>query len=163
MRQESNAEIIEQYVRTLNERFLRPEKHYDSDTKKYAVGCFYLKQGYGKRGVSYEIREVDTEEGEYTVLGNQDCSSEQLLFWIDGFMSGHYATCALLGYSLEDNVNNVVENTTDEFETEKSIEEGKDEIEFVDEDGNPLSREDLLEEGAEADDVAFEDEEQAEG
>ena len=53
-------------------------------------------------------------------------------------IAGHYATCSMLGYSLEDNVNGVAENTTDEFEAGKSIEEGKDEIEFVDEDGNPI-------------------------
>lgn len=89
-------------VSRLNDRFLRDDgPHYDMNTRTYSVGTFYLYETMGKDGYEYEVREVLDEKGNFKALTPQGHDIEGLMFFLDGYLSGHFATCDMLGYTLE--------------------------------------------------------------
>lgn len=100
--QKSNIEIAQQYIQSINDRFLRPDEPFDSETKTHNVGCFYIYRGMGRKGVEYSVREVIDEKGAYKVHGKEGLLSDQVCYYLEGFLQGHYDTCEMLGYELVD-------------------------------------------------------------
>lgn len=96
----ANIEIAQQYIQQINDRFLVEDEPYDADSKKYNVGTFYIHRGMGQKGVEYTIREVTSETGGYKVHGVEGMLSDQVCYYLEGFIQGHFATCTLLGYEL---------------------------------------------------------------
>jgi len=99
-RQLPNIEIAQQYIQQINDRFLVADEPYDNETKTYNIGTFYIHRGMGAKGVEYTIREVTTETGGYKVHGRDGMLSDQVCFYLEGFLQGHFGTCTLLGYEL---------------------------------------------------------------
>ena len=97
-----NIEVAQQYIQQINDRLLVADESYDNDTKTYNVGTFYIYRGMGQKGVEYSIREVTSEQGAYKVHGRDGMMSDQVCFYLEGFLQGHFATCELLGYNLVD-------------------------------------------------------------
>lgn len=126
-RNPSNIEIIKQFISQLNDRFLREDgEFYDIQTRKYNVGTFYLHESMGRNGYEYEVREVLDENGAYKSLAGQPHTSEVIMFFLEGYLAGHFATCEMLGYTLE-----VVEDDG-EIDTKNPRGLSKEEIEKLD-------------------------------
>lgn len=101
-RNPSNIEIIKQFISQLNDRMLREDgEFYDIQTRKYNVGTFYLHEGMGRNGYEYEVREVLDENGAFKSLAGQPHTSEVIMFYLEGYLAGHFETCEMLGYTLE--------------------------------------------------------------
>jgi hypothetical protein len=101
-RNPSNIEIVKQFISQLNDRFLRDDgPHYDMQTRQYNVGTFYLYETMGKNGYAYEVREVLDEKGSFKSLSPQGHTVEGIMYFLDGYLMGHFATCDMLGYTLE--------------------------------------------------------------
>ena len=112
----ANSEIAQQYSQQITDRFLVEDEPYDAETKKYNVGTFYIYRGMGQKGVEYSIREVTSETGGYKVHGAEGMLSDQVCYYLEGFLQGHFGTCTLLGYELLANEEGeaTTEETTDE-------------------------------------------------
>lgn len=101
-RNPSNIEIIKQFISQLNDRMLREDgEFYDIQTRKYNVGTFYLHESMGRNGYEYEVREVLDENGAFKSLAGQPHTSEVIMFFLEGYLAGHFETCEMLGYTLE--------------------------------------------------------------
>lgn len=101
-RQLPNIEIAQQYIGQINERLLVEVEPYNNETKSWNIGTFYIHRGMGQKGVEYTIREVTNETGGYKVHGSDGMLSDQVCFYLQGFLQGHFETCELLGYELVD-------------------------------------------------------------
>jgi hypothetical protein len=102
-RNPSRVEIAKQYLTQLNDRFLSgDDKYYDIETRTYNVGVFYLHETMGKNGYEYEVREVLDENGAFKSLFPSGHDIEGTLCFLEGYLSGHFATCEMLGYTLEE-------------------------------------------------------------
>jgi hypothetical protein len=104
-RQLPNIEIAQQYLAQVNERLLVETEPYTNETKTWNIGTFYIHRGMGQKGVEYSIREVTNETGGYKVHGAEGMMSDQVCYYLQGFLQGHFETCELLGYELVDAVN----------------------------------------------------------
>ena len=101
-RQLPNIEIAQQYIAQINERLLVEIEPYTNETKTWNIGTFYIHRGMGQKGVEYTIREVTNETGGYKVHGAEGMLSDQVCYYLQGFLQGHFETCELLGYELVD-------------------------------------------------------------
>lgn len=101
-RNPSRVEIVKQFVSRLNDRFLRDDvPHYNVDTRTYSVGTFYLYETMGKEGYEYDVREVLDEKGNFKSLTPNGHNIDSIMYYLDGYLSGHFDTCDMLGYTLE--------------------------------------------------------------
>jgi hypothetical protein len=128
-RNPSNIEVVKQFVSKLNERFLRDDvPFYDIQARKYSVGTFYLHETMGKNGYEYEVREVLDENGGFKTLNPSGNNTiEGVMYFLDGYLSGHFATCDMLGYTLE-----VTEDDGDESDPFSMTDEEKEEADKKD-------------------------------
>ena len=115
-RQLPNIEIAQQYIQQINDRLLVEDDYYNSETKQHNVGTFYIHRGMGAKGVEYSIREVTSETGGYKVHGRDGMLSDQVCFYLEGYLKGHFDTCEMLGYEL-------VENETETDDGEVAVDE----------------------------------------
>lgn len=123
--QASNIEVANQYIQQINDRFLVADEPYDNETKTFNVGTFYIHRGMGQKGVEYTIREVLDEKGDFKVHGKEGLLSDQVCYYLEGFLQGHFDTCTLLGYELTDVQ---TEGTATEGTAEAATEEGDDNV-----------------------------------
>lgn len=104
-RNPSNVETLKEYVKAINYRFLRSRDlpAYEPETKTWNTGQFFLHESFGKRGYIYELREVLDEEGAFKTHGaKHGYTSEELLYFLDGWIVGHYQTLDMLGIVLNE-------------------------------------------------------------
>ena len=124
-RQPANIEIAQQYIQQINDRFLVEDDHYNTETKTYNVGTFYIHRGMGQKGVEYTIREVTSETGGYKVHGRDGMLSDQVCFYLEGFLKGHFDTCEMLGYELTETAELTPEQAAEAgISTDEEIAEG---------------------------------------
>ncbi len=135
-KQLANIEVAQQYIQQINDRLLVEDEAYDNETKTFNVGTFYIHRGMGAKGVEYDIREVTSETGGYKVHGKAGLLSDQVCYYLEGFLQGHFDTCELLGYELTD-----VAKTEDGEEVEGSFEEATEEA-TVEQEDNVISIDD---------------------
>jgi hypothetical protein len=122
-RQIANIEIAQQYIQQINDRFLVSDEPYDADTKTYNIGTFYIHRGMGQKGVEYTIREVTSETGGYKVHGKDGMLADQVCYYLEGFLQGHFGTCTLLGYELVNNEDGEAAEGTEEEASEEASDE----------------------------------------
>lgn len=121
----ANIEIANQYIQQINDRLLVADEPYDSETKTYNLGTFYIYRGMGQKGVEYSIREVTSETGGYKVHGAEGMLSDQVCYYLEGFLQGHFSTCTLLGYELVANENAGKENSETATDEDVSVDDEK--------------------------------------
>lgn len=104
-RNPSAIEIVKQYIEVLNHRFLRERNlpAYNSETKHWNTGQFYLHESIGKFGYVYELREVLDESGSFKVHGSPNgYKADELALFLDGWIIGHYRTLDMLNIVLSE-------------------------------------------------------------
>ena len=102
-----NQDTINDYVREINKFFLSPESHYDPESKEYLVGAFWVHEGLDY----FEIRRVNDEKGDYSVLGNGEQSELECIATLAGILDGYRLTLDLL--DMEFTEGEITEETVD--------------------------------------------------